>query len=275
MWEMIKRFAIQVSVVISGSCAFALVGTGALAAEYRLFVNDANACRNAGVSGDVCLVAVGASQASSNTVSTATATTTTTTTTPPSSDCVVTTWNPCSNQQTTSVPVRTVTTTPTVATTTTVAATGTGSSTSTLAYDYGSGGTYATGATRRLTMDSGETKAMPFTIKPGSFAGDVGIVPTSTPFPDDGSGVRAWFSATAGGAPLAGRCAMTFGREGRIDWDQTGKFEYHCQIGNSTGQIYLNLKNCISARSDTTCSAAGAKNGGPAEVYRSGTKGSI
>ena len=68
---------------LAGGLGFlTMVSLNAAATEYRLFVNDATACRNAGVTGSVCLVQLGATTSSTgNTTTTTTVTTTTTTVT--------------------------------------------------------------------------------------------------------------------------------------------------------------------------------------------------
>lgn len=116
--------------------------------------------------------------------------------------------------------------------------------------------------------------ALPFTVVAGSYSGRVGITPSSLGFPDDGSEVRMWWSATEGGSPLAGSsCSGNLGSEGFLYWDQSGKQGYGCVIPNQNATLYLNLKLCISNYKDTTCSASDAKNSGSeAPVYVSGTK---
>ena len=84
--------------------------------------------------------------------------------------------------------------------------------------DYGSGGNSATGRTTRLKLEPGRTTAFPFSVVPGDYYGQVGIVPTSSPFPDDASQVRMWWSTEAGGKPLSDSlCQQNLGREGTID----------------------------------------------------------
>jgi hypothetical protein len=55
----VKQHPISLSKLLLGLCCLSTVSVGASATEYRLFVNDTAACSSAGVSGSVCLVAVG------------------------------------------------------------------------------------------------------------------------------------------------------------------------------------------------------------------------
>ena len=138
--------------------------------------------------------------------------------------------------------------------------------------DYGSGGNSATGRTTRLKLEPGRTTAFPFSVVPGDYYGQVGIVPTSSPFPDDASQVRMWWSTEAGGKPLSDSlCQQNLGREGTIWWRQTKVISFGCSIPNQKATLFLNLKLCISDRLDASCSAPGAKDGSEsAEVYISG-----
>jgi hypothetical protein len=111
--------------------------------------------------------------------------------------------------------------------------------------------------------------ALPFTVKQGSFFGQLAIAPTSSPFPGDGTGVRMWISKAAGGDPLAGRCSKNMGREAGMWWDQTASLGYGCAIPNASTQLYLNIRACISASSDTTCRSSSAP-GSPAPIYIKG-----
>ena len=113
-----------------------------------------------------------------------------------------------------------------------------------------------------------DTIAYPFTIKQGAFYGRISIGPTSVPFPADGTGVRLWWSKTAGGQPLAGAsCSAKVGREGTRYWDQSKTRGYGCTIDNVDSTLYLNLQACISTSDDTTCSAADAKAGSAVPTY--------
>jgi hypothetical protein len=118
--------------------------------------------------------------------------------------------------------------------------------------------------------------AYPFTVKQGAYYGGVTIVPTSTPFPDDGTGVRLWWSKTAGGQPLGGAsCSANLGKEGSRYWDQSKTKGYGCTIDNVTSNLYLNLRACDSAADDTTCGAADAKAGSAAPIYIQGKLGEV
>ena len=134
--------------------------------------------------------------------------------------------------------------------------------------NFGSGGANAGVRTYPVTVTN-DTIAYPFTIKQGAFYGKVGIVPTaSSPFPDDGTQVRMWWSKTAGGYPLAGAsCEGVLGREGSAYWDQSGTLGFGCQIPNAAANLFLNFKACISSTVDARCTASDAKAGSPAPVY--------
>jgi len=275
----IKRF-IGAPLALFGTSFLALGILSASAAEYKLYVNDATACKNAGQSGDVCVVKV--SSSTSTTTSTSTGSTNTTS----SSDCVVTTWNNCSGQSSVVTPPRSTTT----STSTSSSSTSTSSSSSSSnggsatngagsgvtgtpgTFNYGSAGADATGRTDTIKLSPGVTTALPFTTQAGNFVGRVGIVPTSYGFPTDGSEVRMWWSKTSNGKPLPGRfCADNLGSEGSLWWDQTGELSYGCQIPNANGSLYLNLQLCKSGRLDKSCSSSGAKAGSQsARVYISG-----
>lgn len=270
---------------ILGLCLSAMGSATASATEYRLFVNDTAACRSAGVTGSVCLVAVGTTTTSSSTSVTSTASTasTGTATTGTAAGCTVTTWNPCSNSVSSSAPsssstsvvsssssVSVASSSPvTVTTAPATTAPVTPGSVSAGNLDFGSGGGNATGRTYGLSVGY-DTVAYPFTVKTGPFFGQVSIVPTSAKFPDDGTGVRLWLSKTAGGTPLAGGCARTAGSTGALWWDQTGTLGYGCSIPNTATTLYLNVRACISETSDTTCSSARGR-GGYAPIYISGS----
>lgn len=268
-----------------GTSFLALGILSASAAEYKLYVNDATACRNAGQSGDVCLVKATSSSSTASTSTTSSSTGSTSTSS--GSDCVVTTWNNCSGQSGVSSPPRSTTT----STVTSVSSTSTSSSASSSSsggsptngagsgvtgtpgtFNYGSAGADATGRTDTLTLKPGVTTALPFSTQAGAFTGRVGIVPTSYGFPTDGAEVRMWYSKTSNGAPLPGRfCAANLGSEGSLWWDQTGTVSYGCEIPNANGSLYINLQLCISNRLDKSCSAAGATAGSQsARIYISG-----
>ena len=140
--------------------------------------------------------------------------------------------------------------------------------------DFGSGGG-SSGVTTYSVTVTNDIIAHPFTVIPGVFYGGISIVPTSSPFPDDGTGVRMWWSETAGGQPLAGDieitpCSANLGREGSRYWDQSGTIGYGCTIDNVATILYLNLQACISAIDDTTCGAADALAGSAAPIYIQG-----
>ena len=140
--------------------------------------------------------------------------------------------------------------------------------------DYGSGGNDSTGKTTRLELDPGVTLALPFSVAPGANYGQIAIVPTSFGLPDDGAGVRMWWSAEAGGKPLANAwCSRNIGFEGSGYWVQSGKISYGCPIPDAAGKYFVNLQLCISDRSDTSCSAPGAKPGSEsAYIYIQGNE---
>ena len=269
----------------------ALLGTSFLtlgilsasAAEYKLYVNDAAACRNAGQSGDVCLVKAGSSSSTQSTSTTSVSTGSTSTSS--TSDCVVTTWNNCSGQSGVSTPPRSTTTSTVTSVSSTSTSSGASSSSGGSAtngagsgvtgtpgtFNYGSAGADATGRTDTISLSPGVTTALPFSTQAGAYTGRVGIVPTSYGFPTDGSEVRMWYSKTSNGAPLPGRfCAGNLGSEGSLWWDQTGTLSYGCQIPNANGSLYLNLQLCISGRLDKSCSSGAKAGSQSARVYISG-----
>jgi hypothetical protein len=136
--------------------------------------------------------------------------------------------------------------------------------------DFGSGGGSSGVTTHALTVTN-DIIAHPFTVIEGAYYGSVVIVPTSSPFPDDGTGVRMWWSETAGGPPLVGAsCSARLGREGTMHWDQSGTRGYGCQIDNVASTLHLNVQACISAADDTICGADGAEAGSPAPIYIQG-----
>ena len=237
MFSSAKKSATQVGKFFVGFCFLAMASTSVLATEYRLFVNDAAACSSAGKTGSVCVVEVGATTFSSTTSTTSTTTTT-------SEDTIT-------DSVSVSAPA--------------------GGSVETGDLDFGSGGGNS-GVTTYSVSVTNDTIAYPFTVKQGAFYGSVAIVPTSRPFPADGTGVRLWWSKTAGGQPLADpSCSARVGREGTRYWDQSKTRGYGCPIDNVDSTLYLNLRACISAKSDTTCGAADAKAGSAAPIYVQGS----
>ena len=238
---------------------------------------------------DTCVIAIEqATTASSSggTTTTSGGTTTTsggTTTTSggsDSGDCVVTTWNNCSDSTSGGTTSGGTTSGGTTSGGTTSGGTTSGGTTSggttsggsgscvltgsvtCGSLDYGSGGNDATGKTSRIVLEPGKTLALPFTVAQGANYGQVGIVPTSYGLPDDGSAVRLWWSAEAGGKPLESSwCARNLGFEGGAFWDQAGKLGYGCPIPDANAKYFLNLRLCISSYSDTSCSASGARDG--------------
>ena len=236
MFSSAKKNTTQVGEVLVGFCFLAMTSTSVSATEYRLFVDDAAACSSAGKTGSVCVVEVGATTPASVTTATTTPTTVTTTTTTTGS--------------TVSAPV--------------------GGSVEDGNLDFGSGGGNA-GVTTYFVSVTNDTIAYPFTVKQGAFYGSVGIYPSSKPYPTDGSEIRLWWSKEKGGEPLAGSaCHPRIGRESKNSWDQSGKRGYGCPIENVDSTIYLNLRACISASDDTTCTAPDAKAGSAVPTYIGG-----
>ena len=231
MFSSAKKSAIQVGEFLIGFCFLAITSTSVSATEYKLFVNDAAACSSAGKTGSVCVVEVEAS------------TTATTTSEDTTADSV--------SSSAVSAPA--------------------GGSVETGDLDFGSGGGNSGVSVYRVSVTN-DTIAYPFTIKQGGFYGRVSIGPTSLPFPDDGTGVRLWWSKTAGGQPLAGAsCSANVGREGTRYWDQSGTRRYGCTIDNVDSTLYLNLRACISVKTDVTCGADDAKAGSAATIYIQGS----
>ena len=234
MFSSAKKSATQVGEFLIGFCFLAMTSTSVSATEYRLFVDDAAACSSAGKTGSVCVVEVGAT-----TFSSAPSTTTTTTTTTTSED-------------------------------TTADSAPAGGSVAAGDLDFGSGGGNSGSRTYPITVTNDVT-AYPFTVKQGAYFGSITIVPTSKPFPADGTGVRLWWSKTAGGQPLGGAsCAANIGKEGVRYWDQSKTKRYGCTIDNVGSKLYLNLQACISSSSDSNCSADDAKAGSAAPIYIQG-----
>ena len=136
--------------------------------------------------------------------------------------------------------------------------------------DFGSGGS-SSGVTTYFVTMTNDIIAHPFTVNEGAYYGSVGIYPTSTPYPTDGTEVRMWWSETAGGPPLAGvDCSPRIGREAKTTWDQSKTVGYGCQIDNADSTLFLNLRACISTPDDTTCTAAEAEAGSPVPIYIGG-----
>lgn len=262
---------------LAGGLGFlTMMSLNAAATEYRLFVNDATACANAGVTGSVCLVQLGATTSSTgNSSATTTTTVSSTASTSGSGDCVVTSWNPCDGSASSST--SSSASTSATASTSTTASNSSSGSTSSLGstngtLNFGSGGGSATGNTKSLTLEPGTTLTLPFSVVPGKYSGQIAIVPTSNGFPTDGAQVRMWFSSAAGGASLSNRwCSGNLGSEGALTWDQTGAISYGCPIPNQKGELFVNLELCISDRKDRSCSAPGATAGSQAAIiYISG-----
>ena len=276
MFTTIKERPTQITKAILGFSFLVGMSAGVSATEYRLFVNDTTACRSAGVTGSVCLVPLGGATASTVTAAPSVATTQPTSAASNTGDCVVTSWNQCATA-TSGNATPPVTSAPAVSTVTPPPASPAyvpSGSVSSGDLNYGSGGKDATGNSSRLTV-SNDTTAFPFSVAPGNFAGTVSVITSSTPFPTDGTGVRVWWSKTAGGSPLSASCAANIGRTGQLYWDQTGRLGYGCAIPNTTTTLYLNLQSCISAQADVTCSASNASPGSPASLYISGSKSTI
>ena len=128
--------------------------------------------------------------------------------------------------------------------------------------DYGSGGSDATGRSSRLLIEPGKITVLPFTVARGGNSGQIAVVPTSFGLPDNGSGIRMWWSTEAGGKPLSNSwCSRNIGFEGGGYWDQAGKLGYGCPIPDINGKYFVNLKLCISSQADRSCSAAAAQDG--------------
>jgi hypothetical protein len=237
MYSSARKSTTQVGEFLIGFCFLAMTSTSVSATEYRLFVDDAAACSSAGKTGSVCVVEVGATTFSSTTSTTSTTTTT-------SEDTIT-------DSVSVSAPA--------------------GGSVETRDLDFGSGGGNSGVSTYSVSVTN-DIIAYPFTVKQGAFYGSVSIVPTSRPFPADGTGVRLWWSKTAGGQPLAGAsCSANLGKEGTRYWDQSNTRGYGCTIDNVDSTLYLNLRACISASSDTTCGADDAKAGSAAPIYIQGS----
>ena len=240
MFSRAKKSAAQVGEFLVGFCFLAMTSTSVSATEYRLFVNDAAACSSAGKTGSVCVVEVGATTFSSATSTTSSSTTVTTTSEDTTADSV-----------SSSAPA--------------------GGSVETGDLDFGSGGGNS-GVSVKPVVVTNDTIAYPFTIRQGAFYGRVSIGPTSRPFPSDGTRVRLWWSKTAGGQPLAGAsCAANVGREGTMYWDQSKTRGFGCAIDNVDATLYLNLRACISDKTDTTCGADDAEAGSDAPIYIQGS----
>lgn len=260
---------------VTALCYVSLFNSGAGAAEYRLIIGDSATCSANGRSGSDCVLPVG----------TTTVSTTSTTTTPSSNstssgnsngDCVVTVWNPCSGPGSATnnppPPASTTTTAPAPAPAPTPAP-APNAVAGTL--DFGSGGLDAGGRTFPINVTSSVT-SYPFSVVQGRWTGSVGIVPTSSPFPVDGSEVRMWWSTTQGGSALGAACSGNLGSEGFLYWDQTGEQGYGCAIPNQDTTLFLNVRLCISSRTDTTCSSSAAQfTGATAPVYIRGLKNQI
>ena len=236
MFSSAKKSATQVGEFLVGFCFLAMTSTSVSATEYRLIVNDAATCSSLNKSGSVCVVELGATTFTSATSPEPTAP-------EPTADS--------ESSSAVSAPA--------------------GGSVETGDLDFGSGGGNS-GVINYAVSVTNDTTAYPFTVKQGAFYGSVSIVPTSRGFPADGTGVRLWWSKTAGGEPLAGAsCSASLGREGTRFWDQSNTKGYGCTIDNVDSTLYLNLRACISARSDTTCGADDAEAGSVAPIYIKGS----
>ncbi len=257
MFSIAKKITTQVGGFLVGFCFLVLTSTGVSATEYRLFVNDTGACSNAGKTGSVCVVEVGTTATSTTTSSTTTSSTATSSTV---DGCVVSTWEDCVEDSTT-------VTSSSATTSSSAVSAPSGGSVAAGDLDFGSGGDNAGVRQYPLTVTN-DIIAYPFTVKQGAYYGVVAIVPTTAPFPNDGTQVRLWWSRTAGGQPLPGAaCSGNLGREGSRYWDQSGTRGYGCQIDNTVATLYLNLQACSSTIDDATCSAAGATSGSDAPIY--------
>ena len=288
MISILARKVSKLAFLVGGYGFLTIISLNVSATEYRLFVNDTAACRNAGVTGSVCLVQLGATTASTSTSTTSTSTSGSSTSSG-DNGCVITSWNPCasgSSGNTSSSSSSSVSSSSVSSSSVSSSSVSSSSASSSNVssppvvqgsvsagnLDFGSGGGNATGNTYAVTFTN-NTVAYPFTVKPGRFFGTAAIVVTSTPFPSDGTGVRMWWSKTKGGNPLSSACAANMGRTATVYWDQTGTLGYGCPIPNEATTLYLNFRTCIAPQSDATCSSSGAKAGSPAPVYVSGLKG--
>lgn len=222
---------------------------------------------------DSCVIAIGASSGSTSGGSTSGVSTSGGSTS--GGDCVTTTWNDCSGSTSGGSTSGGSTSGGSTSGGSTSGGSTSGGSTSggTISggyggLDFGSGGAGATGNTERITIEPGATYVLPFTVVPGPYYGRVGIVPTSSPLPTDGSEVRMWWSTEAGGKPLADpSCQRNLGAEGAIYWDQGKQLGFGCPIPNQKGELFVNLKLCASDRLDHSCSAAGAIDGSQSADY--------
>lgn len=261
-----------ISALLTGACLLSTVSVSQ-SAEYRLIIGDSASCRANGKTGPDCVLP--ASAVASNTSTTST--TSSTSQNSSSGGCVVTSWNNCagSGSSTPSSTSQSNVTSTSTTTTTTVATSSPPPAVSTTAVagtlDFGSGGLDAGGSTNRIEVTGGVT-SLPFTTVPGRTYGRVSIVPTSTPLPTDGTGIRMWWSSAKGGTPLSADCAKNVKFEGGSYWYQDNGLSYGCEIPNGSATLYLNLRACISARTDTSCSASDAKPGGNSVVYIRGIK---
>ena len=243
MFSRAKKSAAQVGEFLVSFCFLAMTSTSVLAAEYKLFVDDAAACKSAGKTGSVCVVEATTFSSTTTTSTTSSSTTVTTTSEDTTADSV--------SSSAVSAPA--------------------GGSVETGDLDFGSGGGNS-GVSVYSVVVTNDTIAYPFTVKQGAFYGRISIGPTSRPFPADGTGVRLWWSKTAGGQPLAGAsCSAKIGREGTRYWDQSQTRGYGCTIDNVDSTLYLNLRACISVKTDTTCGADDASAGSAAPIYIQGS----
>ena len=139
--------------------------------------------------------------------------------------------------------------------------------------DFGSGGSNASGNTYLVTVKPSATLALPFSVVSGPYYGRVAIAPTSAGWPSDGSLVRMWLSATAGGEPLLdAACQKALSVEDVWWWDQLDQLGYGCPVPNTGGSLFLNLRLCISANSDGSCQAPNVIYGSQsADIYMQGT----
>jgi hypothetical protein len=137
--------------------------------------------------------------------------------------------------------------------------------------DFGSGGGDS-GVKTHFVWVPNEIIAYPFTVKQGNYHGRVGIYPTSSPYPTDGSGIRLWWSRTPGGEQLPGTdCNPDVGKLSSHNWTQViSERSYGCQIPNEDATLYLNVQACISTYDDLNCTADGAKPGSVVPTYIAG-----
>ena len=102
--------------------------------------------------------------------------------------------------------------------------------------------------------------------------GQIGVVPTASELPQDGSSVRIWISNQPGGPPIVAdsTCRQNVGFEGALTWDHAGKYDWACEVEGSS-EYFLNLRLCIAPREGEACSSPEARDGDEsADLYMAG-----